>query len=137
MIKDMAEKNALAKSLDFVLLAMASVYFVGFVSYHPESLLLKEAPYHIPHEYEIYFEILLWVFFGLLVLDLYLKYKKLNDWKLFLKKHWHEVLMVFLIPFLSAFKIAKISVKLVKTLKASKNGFKIFYKAKKASKHLK
>ena len=133
----MAEKGPLAKSLDFVLLAMAVVYFVGFVSFHPESLLLKEAPYHIPHEYKIYFEILLWVFFGLLVLDLYLKYKKLNDWKLFLRKHWHEIALVALIPFLSVFKIAKVSVKLVKTLKVSKSGFKVFYKAKKASKHFK
>jgi hypothetical protein len=130
-------KGSLAKSLDFVLLAMAVTYFVGFVSFHPESLLLKEAPYHIPHEYEIYFEVLLWVFFGLLVLDLYLKYKKLNDWNLFLRKHWHEIVMVVLIPFLTAFKIVKVSVKLVKMLKASKSSFKIFYKAKKASKHLK
>jgi hypothetical protein len=129
--------SLIAKSLDFVLLAMAVTYFVGFVSFHPESVLLKEAPYHIPHEYEIYFEILLWVFFGLLVLDLYLKYKKLNDWRLFLRKHWHEVIMVALIPFLTAFKIVKVSVKLVKMLKASKSSFKIFYKAKKASKHLK
>lgn len=133
----MAEKGPLTKSLDFILLAMAVVYFVGFVSFHQEFLLLKDAPYHIPHEYEIYFEILLWVFFGLLVLDLYLKYKKLNDWKLLLKKHWHEIIMVALIPFLSVFKLAKVSVKLVKTLKASKSGFKVFYKAKKASKHFK
>ncbi|WP_162858662.1 hypothetical protein [Candidatus Nitrosotenuis aquarius] len=132
----MVERGSLAKSLDFVLLAMAIVYFVGFVSFHPESLLLKEAPYHIPHEYEIYFEVLLWVFFGLLVLDLYLKYKKLNDWRLFLNKHWHEIVMLALIPFLTAFKIVKFSVKLVKTLKASKSGFKIFYKAKKASNHI-
>jgi hypothetical protein len=133
----MAEKGLLSKSLDFVLLAMAVTYFVGFVSFHPESLLLKEAPYHIPHQYEIYFEILLWAFFGLLVLDLYLKYKRLNNWKLFLRKHWHEIIMVVLIPFLTAFKIVKVSVKLVKMLKAYKSGFKIFYKAKKASKHLK
>ena len=38
---------------------------------------------------------------------------------------------------IAGFKIAKISVNLVKTLKASKTGFKILYKAKKASKHLK
>jgi hypothetical protein len=133
----MAQKSPLAKSLDFVLLAMATIYFVGFISFHPESLMLPEAPYHIPHQYEIHFEILLWVFFGLLVLDLYLKYKKLNDWKAFMKKHWHEVLLLALIPFLTVFKIAKISVNMVKTLKASKSGFKIFYKAKKASKHLK
>ncbi|HWP78658.1 MAG TPA: hypothetical protein VNL34_03290 [Candidatus Nitrosotenuis sp.] len=125
------------KVLDVVLLGMAIIYFVGFISFHPESLFLKKAPYHIPHEFEIYFEVLLWAFFGLLVFDLYLKYKKLNDWRVFLKKHWHEVAMMALIPFLSAFKIAKISVKMVKTLKASKSGFKVFYKAKKTSNHIK
>jgi hypothetical protein len=131
----MKEKGRLGVVLDVSLLVMALAYFAGFVSFHPESILLKEAPYHIPHEYEVYFEALLWAFFGMLVFDLYLKYKKLNDWKLFLKKHWHEIAMVALIPFLTAFKIAKVSVKLVKTLKASKGGFKVFYKAKKASKH--
>ena len=133
----MADKNSLEKSLDFVLLALAITYFVGFLSFHPESLLLKDAPYHIPHEYEIHFEILLWIFFGLLVLDLYLKYKKINNWKLFLKKHWLDILLVVLIPFLTAFKIAKISTNMVKSMKASKGGFKVFYKAKKASKHIK
>jgi hypothetical protein len=131
------EKSTFGKTFDVLLLVMAIIYFVGFISFHPESLFLKEAPYHIPHQYEIYFEILLWVFFALLGFDLYLKYKKLNDWKMFWKKHWHDVALLALIPFLTAFKIAKISVKLVKTLKASKSGFKIFYKAKKASKHLK
>ncbi len=133
----MADKNSLENSLDFVLLALAITYFVGFLSFHPESLLLKDAPYHIPHEYEIHFEILLWIFFGLLILDLYLKYKKLNNWKLFIKKHWLDILLVVLIPFLTAFKIAKISTNLVKSMKASKGGFKVFYKAKKASKHIK
>jgi hypothetical protein len=133
----MEKKGRLVVALDISLMIMALVYFVGFISLHPESILLKEAPYHIPHEYEIYFEILLGAFFGMLVLDLYLKYKKLNDWKVFLKKHWHEIAMVALIPFLTVFKIAKVSIKLVKALKASKSGFKVFYKAKKASKHFK
>ncbi len=133
----MGEKKPVAIALDISLLVIAMVYFVGFISFHPESLFLKEAPYHISHEYEIYFEILLWIFFGMLVFDLYLKYKKLNDWKAFLKKHWHDIILVTAIPFLTVFKIAKVSVKLVKTLKASKSGFKVFYKAKKASKHFK
>jgi hypothetical protein len=123
--------------LDIVLLIMAVTYFVGFISFYPESIFLKEAPYHIPHSYEIYFEILLWVFFGLLVFDLYLKYKKLNSLRLFIKKHWHEMVMIALIPFLAAFKITKISLKLVKTLKASKSGFKAFYKANKTTNQLK
>ncbi|MFY9300291.1 MAG: hypothetical protein WAO91_03790 [Candidatus Nitrosotenuis sp.] len=131
----MEKKGRLGTILDIVLLVMAITYFVGFVSFYPESLFLNEAPYYIPHEFEIHFEILLWSFFGLLIFDLYLKYRKLSDWRLFLKKHWHEIAMVMAIPFLTVFKIAKVSVKLVKTLKASKSGFKVFYKAKKATKH--
>lgn len=42
---------------------------------------------------------------------------------------------VFAIPFLTVFKVAKIIVKLVRMLKASKSGFKILYKAKKALKY--
>lgn len=133
----MAQRSTLGKALDFLLLGMIIVYFIGFLSFHPQSVFLTESLLDISHEYEIYFEILLWAIFGLLALDLYFKYRKLAGWKPFLKKHWHDVAMLALIPFLAGFKIAKISVNLVKTLKASKTGFKIFYKAKKASKHLK
>lgn len=133
----MAQRSTLGKALDFLLLGMIIVYFIGFLSFHPQSVFLTESLLDISHEYEIYFEILLWAIFGLLALDLYFKYRKLAGWKPFLKKHWHDVAMLALIPFLAGFKIAKISVSLVKTLKASKTGFKIFYKAKKASKHLK
>ncbi|MBM2852886.1 MAG: hypothetical protein HW420_1433 [Candidatus Nitrosotenuis sp.] len=133
----MKQKTKLGLVFDFSLLVMVIVYFIGFLSFHPQSLFLKESPFHIPHEYEIYFEVLLWAIFGLLAVDLYFKYKKLDNWKLFLKKHWHDIIMLGLIPFLTAFKIAKISVSMVKTLKASKAGFKILYKAKKASKHFK
>ncbi len=133
----MARKTTLGKIFDFLLLGMVIVYFIGFLSFHPQSLFLAKPIFDIPHEYEIYFEILLWAIFGLLIVDLYFKYREIDNWKLFLKKHWHDIVMLALIPFLTAFKIAKISVNLVKTLKASKSGFKVFQKAKKASKHLK
>lgn len=133
----MEQKTLLGKALDFSLLVMVAVYFVGFLSFYPQSLFLTESILDIPHEYEVYFEALLWAIFGLLASDLYLKYRKLSSWRLFLKKHWHDVAMFALIPFLSGLKIAKISVNLVKTLKASKTGLKMFHKAKKASKHFK
>ena len=133
----MEQKTKLGLVFDFSLLVMVAVYFIGFLSFYPQSLFLKEPLFHIQHEYEIYFEVLLWAIFGLLAVDLYFKYKKLDSWKLFLRKHWHDVILLGLIPFLTAFKIAKISASMVKTLKASKTGFKIFYKAKKASKHFK
>jgi hypothetical protein len=133
----MGQRTALGKVFDFLLLGMVVVYFIGFLSFHPQSLFLAKPLFDIPHEYEIYFEVLLWAIFGLLIVDLYFKYREIDNWKLFLKKHWHDIVMLALIPFLTMFKIAKISVSLVKTLKASKSGFKVFQKAKKASKHLK
>jgi hypothetical protein len=133
----MGQITVLGKALDFLLLGMVVVYFIGFLSFHPQSLFLVDSLFDIPHEYEIYFEILLWTIFGLLIVDLYFKYREIKNWKLFLKKHWHDIVMLALIPFLTMFKIAKISVSLVKTVKASKSGFKVFQKAKKASKHLK
>lgn len=133
----MGQKTMLGKALDFSLLGMVVVYFIGFLSFHPQSLFLVDSLFDIPYEYEIYFEVLLWAIFGLLIVDLYFKYREINNWKLFLKKHWHDLVMLALIPFLTIFKIVKISVSLVKTLKASKSGFKVFQKAKKASKHLK
>jgi len=133
----MAQKTSLGKALDLLLLGMVVVYFAGFLSFYPQSLFLTESLFDISHEYEVYFEILLWAIFSLLAADLYFKYRKLKNWRLFLRKHWHDIAMFTLIPFLSGLKIAKVSVNLVKTLKASKTGFKIFYKAKKASKHLK
>jgi hypothetical protein len=135
--KKMGQRTALGKVFDFLLLGMVIVYFIGFLSFHPQSLFLTKPLFDIPHEYEIYFEVLLWAIFGLLIVDLYFKYREIDDWKLFLKKHWHDIVMLALIPFLTMFKIAKISMSLVKTLKASKSGFKVFQKAKKASKHLK
>lgn len=133
----MGQITVLGKTLDFLLLGMVVVYFIGFLSFHPQSLFLVDSLFDIPHEYEIYFEILLWAIFGLLIVDLYFKYREVKNWKLFLKKHWHDIVMLALIPFLTMFKIAKVSVSLVKTVKASKSGFKVFQKAKKASKHLK
>lgn len=133
----MGQITVLGKALDFLLLGMVVVYFIGFLSFHPQSLFLVDSLFDIPHEYEIYFEVLLWTIFGLLIVDLYFKYREIKNWKLFLKKHWHDIVMLALIPFLTMFKIAKISVSLVKTAKASKSGFKVFQKAKKASKHLK
>ncbi len=133
----MGQKSALGQVFDFSLLCMASVYFIGFLSFHPQSLFLADPLLEIPHEYEIYFEVLLWAIFGLLIVDLYFKYREIDNWKIFLKKHWHDIVMLALIPFLTLFKIVKVSVSLVKTLKASKSGFKVFQKAKKASKHLK
>lgn len=112
------------------------LYFIGLIIYHPESVLLVSSPYPLPGEYGAMFDSLLWVIFGMLLFDLYMKYKKYNSWKVFLKKHWIDIFLFALIPVLSAFKIAKLAVKLVKFLKAIKTGYKAADKTKKISENL-
>jgi hypothetical protein len=49
----------------------------------------------------------------------------------FVKKHWLDIAMLALMPLFAGFKIAKMSVKLVKGAKMAKSGFKAAKGAKK------
>ncbi|MGI0011035.1 MAG: hypothetical protein ACREAE_06525 [Nitrosopumilaceae archaeon] len=69
-----------------------------------------------------------------MAVDIYLKYKAVGNWKVFLKKHWLEVLMLVLIPVFSTFKIIKFALKVIKPLKMTKSGFKVVHLVKKIRK---
>jgi hypothetical protein len=51
-----------------------------------------------------------------------------------LKKHWLDIVMLLLIPVFAGFKVAKLSINLVKSLKMTKSGFKAVHSAKKIRK---
>jgi hypothetical protein len=59
----MKQNGYLGKFFAFLILVVAIIYFIGFISFHPESLFLKKVLYNVPYEYEFYFEVLLWIFF--------------------------------------------------------------------------
>ncbi len=75
-------------------------------------------------------EIILYVMLSLLSFEVLLKYMKIRNWKLFLKKYWLDVVMVILIPVFSGVKILK-TLKLAKKIKITKYGFKTVDKTQK------
>lgn len=79
-------------------------------------------------------EIILAFLIFLFIFDLYLKYKKAENWRVFLKKNWFDLVTLALIPVFSTLKILKIAVSLVKQLKIVKMFSKIIYKSKKLKK---
>jgi hypothetical protein len=125
--------SQLARAFDISVMALLVVFFVGYVNLHSE-LIGMERLFPMPGPVEEFWEALSWIIFAALVADLYLKYRKLNDPKKFVKKYWLDVAMLALIPLFAGFKIAKLSVKIVKSMKMTKSGFKVFHSAKKMQK---
>jgi hypothetical protein len=79
-------------------------------------------------------EILLLILVILFILDLYVKYRKAENWKVFFIKNWFDIITLGLIPIFSILKMLKIAISLVKQLKILKVFTKIIHKSKKLSK---
>ena len=76
-------------------------------------------------------DIVLIVLVSLFTTDLFLKYRKSKNWKVFLKKNWFDIITLALIPVFSTAKVLKIMMPLIKKLKVLKMITKIIYKSKK------
>ena len=110
------------------------LFFIGIISFEYEVIGLGEPLIDLPKEWKTFFDILIWPLIVLLVSDLVIKYRKVNDPKKFVKKYWIDVVMLVLIPIFSAFKVFKVGVSLVKKLKMLKMGTKAAHKTKKSLK---
>jgi hypothetical protein len=125
-----------SKLADIVVLALLVIFFFGFLAFDYESLGFHKPVIAIPNETEQYFEAIPWIIFGVLVLDIYLKYIIVGrDLKLLFKYHWIDIFMTALIPILLPLKFLKVTLKLFKAVKATKFGYKIFQKVKKIFTH--
>ncbi|HXV38020.1 MAG TPA: hypothetical protein VD699_00390 [Nitrosopumilaceae archaeon] len=120
-----------SKIADIVVLVLLVFFFIGLLAFDPEIFGLHEQIITLPKEIEKYFESLPWLIFVVLLADVYLKYKKTRNWKVFVKKHWLDLLMLAINPFFMVLKFMKISLKLFKILKGTKTGIKIMHKLKK------
>jgi hypothetical protein len=118
---------------DLSIVAMVVIFFAGYVCIH-SNLVGIERPFPVSKELEEFWEAFSWLIFAALVVDVGLKYRKINDPKMFLKKHWLDIVMLLLIPVFAGFKVAKLSINLVKSLKMTKSGFKVIHSAKKIQK---
>jgi hypothetical protein len=122
------------KLLDFSILVIVTIFFVGVLAFDYPIFGLSEPLILIPYEWKFFFDVLIWPLVSLLIIDLALKYKKTKNPKKFIKKYWIDIVMLILIPIFSAFKSLKIGIKIVKQLKTAKMGAKAAHKSKKISK---
>lgn len=125
--------SRLYRFFDIALMALMVVFFAGYINIHSELLGL---PHFLPVSIDVekFWDIFTWLIFSLLAFDIYLKYRKTGDLRVFLKKYWLEIVMLTMIPLFVGLKIGKFSIKLVKGLKMMKSGFKVAHGAKKISK---
>lgn len=125
-----------SKIADIVVLGLLVVFIVGFLAFDYELLGFHDPVITIPYESERYFEVIPWLIFGVLVFDLYLKYIIVGrNLKLLFKHHWLDISMAALIPIILPLKFLKVTLKIFKTVKATKFGYKIFQKIKKVFTH--
>ncbi len=121
-----------SKIADIIVLCLLSIFFVGFLAFDYELLGFHDPLIAIPHESKQYFEVIPWIMFGVLLIDLYLKYIIVGrNLKLLFKHHWLDISMTALIPILLPLKFVKITLKIFKAVKATKFGYKVFQKIKK------
>ena len=118
---------------DLLVMSAAVVFFVGYINIHSD---LVGLPHFLPtsENVEKFWEIFTWIIFAMLAFDIYLKYRKAENSRLFLRKHWLDLAMLAMIPLFAGLKIANISVKLIKGLKMVKSALKVVHSAKKVSK---
>ena len=106
------------------------LFFIDILAFKYDVIDLAEPQLDLPEELEPYFDFLIWPLAVLLVSDLVIKYRKVNDPKKFVKKYWIDIVMLALIPIFSALKFLKVGVSLVKKIKALKMGTKVTHKTK-------
>jgi hypothetical protein len=110
------------------------VFFAGYLDIHSELVGLHEQPVPAGKEMEEAWDALAWAVFGVLAFDVYLKYRRAGSLAKFVRKHWLDLAMLALMPLFAGFKIANMSVKLVKGAKMAKSGFKALQGARKIGK---
>jgi len=122
------------KILDFIILVIVMVFFIGILSFEYSILGLQNPVISISSEWKPFFDILIYPIVALLAIDLALKYRKEKNRKKFVKKYWIDIIMLILIPVFSIFKFFKVGLSLTKQLKTLKMGTKALHKTKKIAK---
>lgn len=123
--------NMICKILLYSILVLFVLYFIGSLELMPETYGLSKPLLDIPIWLEVYWDYIPLAILALSVLDITFKYKQLKSFKLLLRNHFLDILMIVLLPFLLIFKIAKLSYKLYKVIKVTKSWTKFAHLIKK------
>lgn len=116
--------------MEYGILFTVLSYFTLLVLLDHEMIGLEEPIVDVPIWVRSFHEIVLYLMIALLLFELLIKYMKIGNVKIFLKKHWHDVALLVLIPVFSFVKIFKI-LAIGKKIKLAKYGFKAAQKTKK------
>ena len=97
------------KVIDIIVIVLLNILLISLLS--SNKLLFKEPLINIS---SLFIDILQFTILPLLILDIYLKYRKVKDVRLFLKKHYLDLIMLVLFPIFVMFKFMKLTLKLYK-----------------------
>lgn len=115
--------------IDLSIFALLIIFIIGFLAFDYEIFGIDKPIIQLPSVLKGYYEVLPWILFLLLVLDLIIKFKVSDyNFRYFLKKYWFDLLLTILIPILFPIKFLKPAVKIYKSTKLSKSGIKLFQK---------
>lgn len=131
-IKEVLLNKKSEKLVEYSILSLSMVYFVLFILFDTHSMGIDDL---LPkfENFDIYFDIILWSIFVVMIPDLMIKYLHSENWKVFLKKNWIDILFFVLIPLfagLRALKILQFATQL-KSIKMLKSLLKVIYEGKK------
>ncbi len=114
---------------DLTIFILLILFFIGVLSYDYEIFGLDNSFLKTPDYYKYYYEILPWIIFVLLVIDLIIKFKLVEgNLRYFIKKYWLDIILTILIPVLFPLKFIKPTLKIYKSTKFIKSGYKFIQK---------
>ena len=120
--------------LSHITFGLIVVFFVVLINIEYTALGMSEPFFPVTESLKTFNDVIFWIIVVLLGLELVVAYLEIRDAKYFLKKYWLEIILLVLMPVFVGFKALKITIKIVKQIKVSKTGFKIFQKLKKSKK---
>jgi hypothetical protein len=114
---------------DLSIFSLLILFFIGFLAFDYEIFGLNSPFIHLPESYKTYFEVLPAAIFSMLVIDLVIKFKLVGgDLGYFVKKYWIDIVLTILIPVLFPLKFIKPALKIYKSTKFAKSGYKLIQK---------
>ncbi|MDE1863563.1 MAG: hypothetical protein KGI33_11715 [Thaumarchaeota archaeon] len=106
------------KAVDGITVLWFGNFFVGFFSFDA-GLFGLNTVINIPKDWQPSWDIISWAVWVVFIVDICFKYKTSENCKIFLKKHWFDILL--LIPFFRVIRLVRL-LRLLKTLKFAKAG---------------
>ena len=118
-----------ARYVDITTVVWLVIFFIGLLAFDSDLFGYDEPLILVPQEMQGAWDILSWIIWGVFVIDVYFKYKAIGNWRIFLRKHWFDLLL--LIPFFRILRILRLLrlLKMLKFVKVGRNMGRLFKKA--------